>query len=67
MLRGALKALFWMQEPPTRTVVLRTLDAAKDEAAAWLNEAGVSDSRPPFHDDPAVHGERLDPSVFEPG
>lgn len=59
MLRGALKALFWMQEPPTRTLVLRSLDEAKNEIATWLEEAGVSSSIPPFEDNPAIHGQGI--------
>lgn len=42
LLRGALTAIFWMQQPAAPTIVLATFDAAERWATDRLREAGVS-------------------------
>lgn len=61
MLRGALKALFWMQEPPTPVKVARDLDEALVVLRAWLAEVGITESVEHLDDDPAARGDAIQP------
>lgn len=61
MVRGALKALFWMQAPPTRVSVDRDLDEAMTTLASLLAEVRVDRAVAPFEDDPATSGELIRP------
>ena len=61
MLRGALKALFWMQAPPTDVSVARDLDDARELLRPMLTAAGVKGAAEPFDDNPATQGEEIRP------
>lgn len=61
MLRGALKALFWMQEPPTSVRVARDLDEALGILRPWFAETKLDANVESLADDPVTHGEAIAP------
>ena len=65
MVRGALKALFWLQPSTVQVEVRSSLSEGLVVAAEWLAERGVATHVPSFVDDPAVHGERIVASVAD--
>lgn len=61
MLRGALKAVFWMQEPPVQVEVARDLDEALGILQRWFVETKLNASMEFLEDDPATHGKAIAP------
>ncbi len=61
MLRGALTALFWMQEPPTAVKVARDLDEALGILRPMFAETKVDAYMASLEDDPTTHGKAIAP------
>ncbi|MEM6295879.1 MAG: hypothetical protein AAGA54_31700 [Myxococcota bacterium] len=59
MVRGAVRALFWMQASPVPCLVIRELSEADDAARPWFEAAKVPVEFPTFDLDPTARGRRV--------
>ena len=67
MIRGALKALFWLQPSAAQVEVRSSLSEGLTLAREWQEARGMAVDLPMLADDPAVEGEPVRTSESERG